>query len=194
MIKITKEAEKYIADLFAQQSEKNLGLKITIDNPGTAMTKINFDFCIPKDLSSDYKSYNYEGFSAYIAENIQEYLKDSEILMSDNNGGKGLTISAPNAKGKPPAEDAPIKDKIAYTVANEISPQLASHGGFAEVIEVTDDMIVVLNFGGGCQGCSSVKATLKNGVEAQLKAKYPEIKEVRDVTDHSQTENAYYKN
>ena len=50
---------------------------------------------------------------------------------------------------------------------------------------------VILNFGGGCQGCSSVKVTLKNGVEAQLKSQYPEINSVLDVTDHSNKENAY---
>jgi Fe/S biogenesis protein NfuA len=49
----------------------------------------------------------------------------------------------------------------------------------------------VLNFGGGCQGCSSVKVTLKNGVEGQLKAKHPEIRNVLDATDHTQTTNAY---
>jgi Fe-S cluster biogenesis protein NfuA len=31
-------------------------------------------------------------------------------------------------------------------------------------VEITKDMDVILNFGGGCQGCSSVKVTLKNGV------------------------------
>jgi len=59
------------------------------------------------------------------------------------------------------------------------------------LVEITDDMDVVLNFGGGCQGCSSVKVTLKNGVEAQLKGLYPEIKNILDVTDHSKKENAY---
>jgi hypothetical protein len=53
-------------------------------------------------------------------------------------------------------------------------------------VEITKDMDVILNFGGGCQGCSSVKVTLKNGVEAQLKSIYPEINNVLDVTDHSQ--------
>jgi len=33
--------------------------------------------------------------------------------------------------------------------------------------------------------------TLKNGVESQLKSKYPEIKSVQDVTDHTNKENAY---
>ncbi len=42
-----------------------------------------------------------------------------------------------------------------------------------------------------CQGCSSVKLTLKDGVEKQLKELYPEITAVLDVTDHSNTQNAY---
>ncbi len=58
-------------------------------------------------------------------------------------------------------------------------------------MEITKDMDVILNFGGGCQGCSSVKSTLEQGVETQLKARFPEIKSVRDVTDHTQTDNAY---
>jgi Fe/S biogenesis protein NfuA len=60
-----------------------------------------------------------------------------------------------------------------------------------DLVEITESNEVVLNFGGGCQGCSSVKITLKNGVETQLMDLYPEITAVLDVTDHSKTENAY---
>ena len=49
----------------------------------------------------------------------------------------------------------------------------------------------VLEFGGGCQGCSAVDLTLKEGVEKTLMSKIPELKGVRDVTDHSDTTNAY---
>jgi len=51
--------------------------------------------------------------------------------------------------------------------------------------------VAVLKFGGGCQGCSSVSLTLKEGVEKTLKERIPGINAVRDVTDHSNTENAY---
>jgi Fe/S biogenesis protein NfuA len=53
--------------------------------------------------------------------------------------------------------------------------------------------VAVLQFGGGCQGCSAVDMTLKDGVEKTLMDRIPELKGVRDVTDHSQRENAYYK-
>lgn len=193
MIDIEPEAEKFIADLFKQQDEKNLGLKIDIESAGSPMATINFNFCLSQDLPNNYKIFSYNGFDVYVDNKDLPYLEDSKVNMPNSGADKKLTITAPNAKGKPPAEDAPLKTKIAYSISSEISPQLASHGGFVEVVEITDDLIVVLNFGGGCQGCSSVKATLKNGVEAQLKAKYPEIKEVRDVTDHTQIENSYYK-
>ena len=78
-----------------------------------------------------------------------------------------------------------------FTIVTEINPNLASHGGFVDLVEITKDKEVVLNFGGGCQGCSSVKLTLKDGVEKQLKEIYPEITAVLDVTDHSNTQNAY---
>ena len=50
----------------------------------------------------------------------------------------------------------------------------------------------MLQFGGGCQGCGMVDVTLKNGVEKTLMDALPALSEVRDVTDHSVTENAYY--
>jgi Fe/S biogenesis protein NfuA len=37
-----------------------------------------------------------------------------------------------------------------------------------------------------------VDITLKNGVEKTLLEQVPQLKEVRDVTDHTVKENAYY--
>ncbi|SFV60142.1 NfuA Fe-S protein maturation [hydrothermal vent metagenome] len=193
MIKIEKTAEQYIKKLFEDQSDDNLALRIGVEKAGTPMATVSFNFCIPKELDDSYQKFSFEGFDAFIDEVHFEALKDAEVSLKEENSQQKLTIHAPNAKGKPPAPDAPLKERISYTIEAEINPQLASHNGFVEIVEITDDLIVVLNFGGGCQGCSSVKATLKHGVEGQLKAKYPEIKEVRDVTDHTQTENAYFK-
>ena len=58
---------------------------------------------------------------------------------------------------------------------------------------VNDENIAILKFGGGCQGCSAVSITLKDGVEKRLLEVIPELTGVKDVTDHTVTENAYYK-
>lgn len=191
MFKITTEAEKYIANLFDEQDEKDLSLKIGVDNANTPNAAVSFNFCFPKDLSDDFEKFAYKGFNSYIDKINFEYLTDSTVELKDENGNKKLTILAPNSKGKPPSKDAPLEEHINWTIASDIGPQLASHGGFVELIKITNDMDLVLNFGGGCQGCSAVKLTLKNSVETKLKAKYPQIRNVLDSTDHAEDTNAY---
>lgn len=191
MFSITKEAEIYIADLFQQQDEDGLALKVGVEKPGTPVATVTFNFCFIKDLTDDYEEYAFNGFSAYVEEENKKYLKDSKVELKKQEGSTKLTITAPNSKGRPPKNDAPLKEKILFTIVTEINPNLASHGGFVELVDITKDNKVVLNFGGGCQGCSSVKITLKNGIESQLKSLYPEISAVVDATDHSNKENAY---
>ncbi len=62
-------------------------------------------------------------------------------------------------------DDASLKEKVQYVIDAEINPQLANHGGHVSVVELTDDGIAVLQFGGGCNGCSQVDLTLKEGIE-----------------------------
>ena len=45
---------------------------------------------------------------------------------------------------------------------------------------------------GGCQGCGMIDVTLKDGIEKTLKENFPEINSVKDITDHTNTDNAYY--
>lgn len=191
MFSITDEAQVYVADLFAQQGEEDLALKVDIEKAGTPAAAVTFNFCYSKDLGKAYSEFKYKGFKAFIDKANFDYLKDSEVALKDEGSAKKLTITAPNAKGEAPKDDAPLEEKIKYTIAAEVNPQLASHGGFVDLVEITGDKDVILNFGGGCQGCSSVKVTLKNGVETQLKSIYPEIRNILDVTDHTQKENAY---
>ncbi|MFI7854458.1 NifU family protein, partial [Acinetobacter baumannii] len=54
-------------------------------------------------------------------------------------------------------------------------------------------LTAVLKFGGGCQGCSAIDVTLKQGVETTLKEHIPELQRVVDQTDHTQAEGAYFK-
>ncbi len=46
-------------------------------------------------------------------------------------------------------------------LVTEVNPQLANHGGQVSLVEITADGIAVLQFGGGCNGCSMIDVTLK---------------------------------
>jgi Fe/S biogenesis protein NfuA len=88
--------------------------------------------------------------------------------------------------------DSTIEDRINYVLYNEVNPSLAAHGGDVSLVEVTDEQVAILQFGGGCQGCSAVSVTLKDGVEKTLIEQIPELAGVRDMTDHTDRTNAFY--
>ena len=80
--------------------------------------------------------------------------------------------------------------KIEHLFDEQVRPALAAHGGNIEIIDY-DNEILFVKLLGGCQGCSSSTATLKDGIERLVKQKFPEIVEVRDVTNHNEGQNPY---
>ncbi len=82
--------------------------------------------------------------------------------------------------------------KIEGLFDEQVRPALAAHGGNVEVIDL-DNGKLFLRLSGGCQGCASSQATLKDGIERLIKENFPEITEVVDVTDHSSGSNPYFK-
>ena len=111
---------------------------------------------------------------------------------ADRMGGQ-LTIKAPNAKMPKVNADSPLEDRVNYVLYSEINPGLAAHGGEIRLMQLTEENVAVLQFGGGCQGCAAVDLTLKEGVEKTLIERVPELAGIRDVTDHTDDTNAYYR-
>ena len=109
------------------------------------------------------------------------------------NAECGISNCPPNAKMRKVADDAPLIERVEYVIQTQINPQLASHGGRITLIEITEDGYAILQFGGGCNGCSMVDVTLKDGVEKQLISLFPnELKGAKDVTEHQRGEHSYY--
>ena len=80
---------------------------------------------------------------------------------------------------------------ILQLLDDHINPQVAAHGGHISLIDVKEDTAFV-RLEGGCQGCSASSATLRQGVEVEIKKLVPSIAHVIDVTDHSAGANPYY--
>jgi Fe-S cluster biogenesis protein NfuA len=80
--------------------------------------------------------------------------------------------------------------KIEALFDEQVRPSLASHGGNVEVVDLDNNRLFVRLLG-GCQGCSSSKATLKDGIQTLVRKNFPEITEVVDLTDHTSGENPY---
>jgi len=84
-----------------------------------------------------------------------------------------------------------MRRKIKKLMDEMINPAVASHGGQVHLVDFLNDVVYV-RMSGGCQGCSSSTATLKNGIQRLIMEEYPQIKGVVDVTDHESGENPYY--
>ncbi|MEC8981213.1 MAG: NifU family protein [SAR324 cluster bacterium] len=84
-----------------------------------------------------------------------------------------------------------LEDQIQLMLDEQVNPMLASHGGNV-MLEGIKDSSAYVRFGGGCQGCSMIDTTVKQGVEVMLKEAIPELVGVFDVTDHSEGESPFF--
>lgn len=193
-IDITPSAQEYLAELLSKQDVEGISVRIFVTDPGTPNAETCLAYCRPDEVKITDEFSDLEKFRVYVDPASVDYLDEAFIDYSADRMGGQLTIKAPNAKMPKVNADSPLDAQVNYYLYTEINPSLASHGGDVSLVGVVPEdegNVVVLKFGGGCQGCSSVSLTLKEGVEKTLKERIPGIAAVRDVTDHSNTENAY---
>ena len=193
IIEITKSAEEYLFKLIKDKNEVDLSIRIFITDPGTPKAETCLAYCNPDEIITDDIIINLELITVYVEKRSLPFLKDTIVNFDKDNFGGQLTIKAPNARLPNISKDSSIEDRINYVIYNEINPMLESHGGDVSLIEFNDKGIAILQFGGGCQGCGMVDLTLKEGIEKSLVEQIPEVVGVKDVTDHTIDENAYYK-
>jgi Fe/S biogenesis protein NfuA len=193
MIEITESGQTYLRELLAKQNCEGIAIRVFVLDGGTPKAETCIAFCRPGEQEGEDELYPYTGFDAWVEKRSKVYLEGAVVDFAKDSMGGQLTIRAPNSRQPKLGPDSSLQDRINYILYNEVNPGLASHGGNVSLEKLTEDKVAVLRFGGGCQGCSAVDLTLKDGVEKTLMQQLPELTAVRDVTDHSDRANAYYK-
>ncbi|HCQ9180297.1 Fe-S biogenesis protein NfuA [Proteus mirabilis] len=192
MITITDAAQAHFAKLLANQ-EPNTQIRVFVINPGTPNAECGVSYCPPDAVEPNDTEIKFEKLSAYVDDISAPFLEDAEIDFVTDQLGSQLTLKAPNAKMRKVADDAPLIERVEYVLQSQINPQLASHGGRVSVMEITEDGYAILQFGGGCNGCSMIDVTLKDGIEKELLNLFPEeLKGVKDLTEHQRGDHSYY--
>lgn len=190
-ITISENAQTHFVKLLEQQSD-DTNIRIFVVNPGTPNAECGVSYC-PKDAVeiTDTK-FEFNGFYAFVDELSLPFLDEAEIDFVTDKMGSQLTLKAPNAKMRKLDDDASLMERVEYNIQTQINPMLAGHGGHINLLEITEEGIAVIQFGGGCNGCSMVDVTLKDGIEKQLlEAFSDELTGVRDVTEHAHGEHSY---
>jgi Fe/S biogenesis protein NfuA len=197
LLTITDEARARVLEVRGAETDPDaLGLWIEVS--GVAGTAFTYDMYFRRvDEAGDLDVVQHgDDLSVVVPAEHVDKIRGSTLDLS----GGGMVLQNPNA----PAVDAPYADapdldlddpvvaKVVDVLAVQINPQIASHGGFAELVAV-EGSIAYLRMGGGCQGCGMAAVTLSQGIEVMLVEAVPEITEVVDVTDHAGGTNPYYQ-
>ena len=183
IITISESAQQHFKKLLANQPQ-DTQIRVFVMNPGTPSAECGVSYCPADTVEDSDIEEKFADFSVYIDEMSAPFLEETVIDYVTDELGSQLTLKAPNSKMRKVSDDAPLIERVNYTIQTQINPQLASHGGMVSLIELTEDNYVVLQFGGGCNGCSMVDYTLKEGIEKQLLMEFPELAGVKDVTEH----------
>ena len=70
-----------------------------------------------------------------------------------------------------------VKERVA-AVVNRLRPMIQGDGGDLELVDVTAEGVVQVRLHGACVGCPGAQMTLRMGVERNIRAIVPEVKEV----------------
>ncbi|QPB81770.1 Fe-S biogenesis protein NfuA [Pseudoalteromonas rubra] len=191
MITISETAQSHFAKLLADQAD-GTNIRVFVVNPGTAQAECGVSYCPADAVEDNDIRLPFNGFDAVVDAESAPFLEEAEIDFVTDKMGSQLTLKAPNAKAKKLSSNASLEEQVEHMLVTEVNPQLANHGGQVSLVEITAEGVAVLQFGGGCNGCSMIDVTLKEGIEKEMIAKFEAITGVRDITEHSRGDHSYY--
>ena len=201
MLNFSETAKTELKKILNGKDSSNTGLLVEVQgDKQLAVSSIELDKLNPNQepLRDPITHFfvEFEGFMIIVEQKDQKTLAHADINFIDGGMLSGAweyqkPEEIPEAVYAGPNLEDPVTKKVADLLANEINPGLAMHGGRAELLNVLNHK-VYLRFGGGCQGCSMIDATVKQGIETRLKQAIPEIIGVVDETNHSAGTNPFF--
>ncbi|XBC39700.1 MAG: NfuA family Fe-S biogenesis protein [Buchnera aphidicola (Chaetogeoica yunlongensis)] len=191
MIIVSKDAQNHFLNLLKKQ-KLGTNIRVYVKHPGTPIAKCGVSYCYKDEITEFDIPFKMNGFYIYIYKSHISYLTNSKIDIRIEDQNSCLTLVAPFANKCVFIDDNELLDKVKYFLDSKINPQLSVHGGYVELVNITKSGYVSLKFSGGCNGCSMIGRTLKDGIESQIKSFFSEINGVYDVTQHNYGNHSYY--
>jgi Fe/S biogenesis protein NfuA len=190
MFKVSETAREKIIEALKNYKEPVLGVRAIAEARSPFQVQYALAF-VSKDGVNDTDSIiDFDGFKIYIEKDITKFFEGVTLEFESGSHGSGFKFA--NVPRVPKEYQGTLAEKVVKVIDEQINPGIASHGGFVSLVDIkgTD---VIIQMGGGCQGCGMANVTLKDGIEVALKEAIPEITAIYDVTDHADGKNPYYQ-
>ena len=197
LLTVTNVAREKILEVRAAEPDPDtLAMRIEITGEQAGAFKYTLELVPLSDAAPDDVVQGHDDLSVVIAADSIEHIAGATLDFS----GAGMVIQNPNRPAPAPGPSdrpqadlsGPVAQAVLAVLEAEINPQIAAHGGRADLVAV-EDSIAYVRMSGGCQGCGMASVTLTQGIEVAIVDTVPEIESVRDVTDHATGENPYYE-
>ena len=198
-LRVSEAALATVLDVRAGEDDP-AGTALRVEITGATMTDFSYalDLVPVSEAADDDVVYPQGGHGELTvivpAASVQRML-GSTLDIPTNGAAGGLVIRNPNTPnpldGLDLDLDGDLPQKVQSVLDQAINPALASHGGYATLVDIQDTTVYV-TMGGGCQGCAASAMTLRDGIRSMLLGAVPEITDVVDATDHSAGENPFY--
>lgn len=208
VLRVTEAARRLVLE--ARDGEEGAeGLALYLEVSGSAGGAWTYDmwFGPLADAAPGDAVEHHEGLAVVVPSSSIERIAGATLDVGERDGAEGdggLVILNPNVAPQerplaapPPLLpegadlDGPLARRVAAVLDEVINPQIAAHGGYAELVGVAGTT-AFLRLGGGCQGCGLAQVTLSQGIVVAIQDAVPEIDDVVDVTAHEAGTDPYY--
>jgi Fe/S biogenesis protein NfuA len=188
MITFTDEAKQKVREYMDMAEGGPIGVRLLANRLGRHRFQYNMALVMEGEAKDDDLVQDEDSFKIFVDSQSGECLEGTTVDFVSDFSGSGFRFDNPQAVV---TWENPVAQRVQQIIDEKISPSLAGHGGWVELLDVEGDAAII-QFGGGCHGCGMSQVTLKDGIEAAILQDVPEIKRVLDNTDHDTGQNPYY--
>jgi Fe/S biogenesis protein NfuA len=203
VLRVTDEARTVVMKIRSgEENAEALALWLEVNGSSNGSYTYDMWFQQASDAGPDDAVSESDGLAVIVASSSVEKVRGATLNVGTTGGEQGLVMINPNAPASPrsvaaaavPEADlsSPTAQKILEILEQDVNPQIAMHGGWADLVAFEGGTAYV-RMSGGCQGCGLAKVTLSQGIAVAIQDAVPEVLEIVDVTDHASGSNPYYE-
>ena len=193
--------EKAVSIRSRDEQPERLALKLEVTGESPGKYDVAMSLELLSDSAADDVVQWHDDLAVVIPASSVDKLRGATLDRQGDLETGGIVLENPNrppVAASPVSGDVPQADlsgdvaqRVQQVLAQHINPQIASHGGQAQLVAV-EDGTAYLRLGGGCQGCGMAQVTLTQGIKTAITGAVPEVEDVVDVTDHASGTDPYY--